>query len=149
MSGAPFQRLTARLTCGLRCDGVVLPHELPDLNDFGQLDETHRLAKAGLVILDDASIEGYTVGARSGTEDSLAQTDLVVDVRFDLMVHPDYVRLVHGQIVGQPHGFDPEVPEDEQFGPLVFDLWLEDGLNMWTVWQGPSVTEMQLEGVTL
>lgn len=149
MSGPAFVRVTARLSCGLRCEGIVLPHDLPDLREFGGLDETHRLAKSGHLVLDNVSIEGYVVGTRAGTEDSVAQTDLVVEVRFDLMVHPDYVRLVHGQITGQPHGFDPDVPEDEQFGPLVFDLWFEDGLNMWTVWQGPTVTEMQVEGKTV
>lgn len=148
MSGAPFQRLTARLVCSLRCDGMVLPHELPDLNDFGQLDETHRLVKSGHIILDDVCIQGYTVGVIE-EEQGKPWTHMVVQTQFDLMVHPDYVRLVHGQIVGQPHGFDPDVPEDEQFGPLVFDMWLEDGLFMWTVWQGPSVNEVQLEGVTL
>lgn len=149
MSGPDFVRVTARLVCGLRCGSIVLPHELPDLSDFGGLDETHRLAKSGHLILDDVSIEGYTVGTRAGTEESLPQTDMVVDIRFDLMVHPDYVRLVHGQILGQPHGFDPDVPEDEQFGPLVFDMFLEDGLLEWSVWQGPTVTEMQVEGKTV
>lgn len=149
MSGPDYVRVTARLVCGLRCGSIVLPHELPDLNDFGCMDETNRLVKQGLLVGDDVSIEGYTVGTMMATEDNFAQTDMVVNIRFDLSVHPDWVNVVIGQIRGQASGLDPDAGEGDAFGPLVFDMVLVDGLFEWSIWQGPSVCEMQVEGKTV
>jgi hypothetical protein len=149
VSGPAFVRVTARLQVGLRCGAVVRMSDLPDLDDleFGGLDEDHSLVKSGDLILNDVGVCGYDVDITHESEDSLEQTDVTATIEFDLLVHPDHVGKVVRDVRGQADGAPDE--GGDEFGPLVFDLYLNDGLHEWSVFDGPRVLQVLREGVAL